>query len=109
MTLELDRTVKMFLVEVDALFCSTHVLCFNKSIPFVPFKPFTLCVFNVSSVILTLRTLLDALAARCFSPDAVNISAYKVKVFPVFRLENRALYIAVTSRALGLKLLVSVQ
>ena len=108
MTLELDRTVKMFLIKVDALFCSTHVLCFNKSIPFVLFNPFTLCVFNVSSVILMLRTLFDALAARCFSPDAVNISAYKVKVLPVFRLENRALYIAVTLCTLGLKLLVSV-
>lgn len=99
----------MFLIKVAALFCSTHVLCFNKSIPLVLFNPFPLCVFNVSSVILMLRTLFDVLAARCFSPDAVNISAYKVKVFPVLRLENRALHIAVTLCALGLKLLVSVQ
>lgn len=54
------------------------------------------------------RRLFVWLSASCFSPDAVNISADKVKVLPVFKLEKNALYIAVTVTHLGFKNTVSV-
>ena len=52
-----------------------------------------------------LRTSFDVIWACCFSPDAVIVSADKVKSLPVVMLEDRALYVAVTLCALGLPLL----
>lgn len=65
--------------------------------------------FSVSSVILMLRILFDWLFVCCSSPDAVNISVDdEGKVLPLFKLENRALYIAVTFMSPRLRNTVSV-